>query len=115
MTPAAVLSQTDSLPSHRETMAAQETDVMTNLPLHPAFDQVRGAAAKLQTEIANGPIVPFTAPEEIREYLASRYDFSKPMALDDVIGDVQQMLRKWQVHVTHPRYFGLFNPSVTVA
>jgi glutamate/tyrosine decarboxylase-like PLP-dependent enzyme len=25
------------------------------------------------------------------------------------------MLRKWQVHVTHPRYFGLFNPSVTVA
>ena len=29
--------------------------------------------------------------------------------------DVEQMLRKWQVHVTHPRYFGLFNPSVTVA
>jgi glutamate/tyrosine decarboxylase-like PLP-dependent enzyme len=25
------------------------------------------------------------------------------------------MLRKWQVHVTHPRYFGLFNPSVTTA
>src|SRR5437867_5011186 len=25
------------------------------------------------------------------------------------------MLRTWQVHVTHPRYFGLFNPSVTPA
>jgi glutamate/tyrosine decarboxylase-like PLP-dependent enzyme len=25
------------------------------------------------------------------------------------------MLRTWQVHVTHPRYFGLFNPSVTLA
>ena len=25
------------------------------------------------------------------------------------------MLRKWQVQVTHPRYFGLFNPSVTFA
>ncbi len=25
------------------------------------------------------------------------------------------MLRKWQVQVTHPRYFGLFNPSVTLA
>src|SRR5256885_9710697 len=25
------------------------------------------------------------------------------------------MLRTWQVQVTHPRYFGLFNPSVTPA
>src|ERR1700723_2075409 len=25
------------------------------------------------------------------------------------------MLRKWEVQVTHPRYFGLFNPSVTLA
>src|SRR5438046_9359083 len=25
------------------------------------------------------------------------------------------MLRTWQVQVSHPRYFGLFNPSVTLA
>ena len=25
------------------------------------------------------------------------------------------MLQKWQVQVTHPRYFGLFNPSVMLA
>ena len=25
------------------------------------------------------------------------------------------MLGKWQVQVTHPRYFGLYNPSVTLA
>jgi glutamate/tyrosine decarboxylase-like PLP-dependent enzyme len=31
------------------------------------------------------------------------------------VADVEQMLRKWQVQVTHPRYFGLFNPSVTLA
>ena len=24
-------------------------------------------------------------------------------------------MRTWQVQVTHPRYFGLFNPSVTLA
>jgi len=35
--------------------------------------------------------------------------------LDDVVADVEQMLRKWQVQVTHPRYFGLYNPSVTLA
>src|SRR6185295_2437077 len=48
-------------------------------------------------------------------HLAARYDFTKSMALDDVITDVEQMMRKWHVQVTHPRYFGLFNPSVTLA
>lgn len=80
-----------------------------------AFDDLRSAAAKLESDIANGPIVPTVTPKEIRDYLSSRYDFANPLPLDDVIADVEQMLRKWQVHVTHPRYFGLFNPSVTIA
>jgi glutamate/tyrosine decarboxylase-like PLP-dependent enzyme len=74
-----------------------------------------GAITKVQSDIANGPIVPHVTPPEVRNYLASRYDFTKQMPLDEVIADVESMLRKWQVHVTHPRYFGLFNPSVTVA
>jgi aromatic-L-amino-acid decarboxylase len=37
------------------------------------------------------------------------------VALDDVVADVERMLRMWQVQVTHPRYLGLFNPSVTPA
>src|SRR6266545_725653 len=80
-----------------------------------AFDEIRSVAAKLEADIASGPIVPTVTPQEIRDYLASRYDFTKPLALDDVIADVERMLRTWQVHVTHPRYFGLFNPSVTLA
>ena len=79
------------------------------------FEDVRRAVAKLQCDIANGPIVPCVTPEEIRGHLASRYDFTKPMALDDVVADVETMLRTWQVQVTHPRYFGLFNPTVTLA
>src|ERR1700691_3944534 len=71
--------------------------------------------AKLQSEIAGGPILPNVTPEEIRTYLTSRYDFRKAIALDEVVADVEQMLKTWQVHVTHPRYFGLFNPSVTLA
>src|SRR5207245_10174053 len=53
--------------------------------------------------------------EEIRSHLISRYDFRTPLALGDVIADTEQMLRTWHVQVTHPRYFGLFNPSVTAA
>src|SRR5437016_9520781 len=80
-----------------------------------AFDEMRGVLAKLEAYIASGPIVPTVTPQEIRGYLASRYDFRTPRALDEVGADVERMLRTWQVHVTHPRYFGLFNPSVTPA
>ena len=80
-----------------------------------ALDDVRSVVTKLQGDIENGPIVPNVTPQEIRRYLASHYDFTKPVALDDVVADVEHMLRTWQVQVTHPRYFGLFNPSVTLA
>jgi len=70
---------------------------------------------KLQEDIQQGPIVPNVTAEEIRSHLAAHYDFSGKMSLDEVILDVEQMLQKWQVQVTHPRYFGLFNPSVTLA
>jgi glutamate/tyrosine decarboxylase-like PLP-dependent enzyme len=80
-----------------------------------AFEEVRRVVAKLESDIASGPIVPMVTAQEIRSYLVSRYDFTKPLALDDVGADVERMLRTWQVQVTHPRYFGLFNPSVTLA
>jgi aromatic-L-amino-acid decarboxylase len=73
------------------------------------------AVAQLESTIATGPIVPQVTPQEIRSYLASRYDFVKPLALDDICADVEQMLQTWQVQITHPRYLGLFNPSVTAA
>src|SRR5437879_12422439 len=80
-----------------------------------ALDEIRSLATKLESDIANGPIVPTVTPQEILRHLAARYDFGKPLDPDEVGADVEAMLRTWQVHVTHPRYFGLFNPSVTAA
>jgi aromatic-L-amino-acid decarboxylase len=79
------------------------------------IDEIGSDFAQLQVDIANGPILPTVTAEEIRSYLASRYDFSRALPLEQVIADVEKMLRTWQVQVTHPRYFGLFNPSVTLA
>jgi glutamate/tyrosine decarboxylase-like PLP-dependent enzyme len=79
------------------------------------IDQIRDDFERVESAIADGPIYPNVTAEEIRNYLTSRYDFSQTMSLDEVIADVEQMLRTWQVQVTHPRYFGLFNPSVTFA
>jgi glutamate/tyrosine decarboxylase-like PLP-dependent enzyme len=79
------------------------------------IDEIANDFAQLQVDIANGPILPTVTAEEIRGYLTSRYDFTHPLPLEKVIADVEKMLRTWQVQVTHPRYFGLFNPSVTLA
>ena len=79
------------------------------------IDAIHGEFENLQEKIQQGPIYPNVTPEEIRSYLASRYDFTKPMLLEDVVSDVERMLQTWQVQVTHRRYFGLFNPSVTLA
>ena len=78
-------------------------------------DDIQRFVEKTQSEIARGPIVPNITQEEIRNYLASHYDFQKQAPLADVLADVEGMLQSWQVQVTHPRYFGLFNPSVTLA
>jgi len=79
------------------------------------FDSLLKIAAECNAAIAKGPIVPSVAPAEIRTHLSSRYDFTKPLELREVVDDVEQMLQSWQVQVTHPRYMGLFNPSVTEA
>jgi aromatic-L-amino-acid/L-tryptophan decarboxylase len=79
------------------------------------IDEVRDEFERVQAEIASGPIVPNVTADEIRRYLSSRYDFQKSLPLEEVVADVEKMLANWQVQVTHPRYFGLFNPSVTLA
>jgi glutamate/tyrosine decarboxylase-like PLP-dependent enzyme len=76
---------------------------------------VRTAVERIERVIAAGPIVPSVSVAEIRAHLSSQYDFGAPRPLDEVTDDVERMLGQWQVHVTHPRYFGLFNPSVTPA
>src|SRR5690348_12036331 len=76
--------------------------------LREAFEDVRRS-------IESGPIYPNVTANEIEAYLAEHYDFQKALDLDEIIADVHEMLAKWQVQVTHPHYFGLFNPSVGLA
>jgi glutamate/tyrosine decarboxylase-like PLP-dependent enzyme len=78
-------------------------------------DDIRRVAGAIERGVASGPIVPDVTPSEIRAHLESRYDFAAPLPLEAVVADVEDMMRRWQVQVTHPRYFGLFNPSVTEA
>ena len=50
------------------------------------------------------------APAEIRAHLA-RYDFARPVALETLLPDVEDMLARWTEHATHPMHLGLFRPA----
>lgn len=80
-----------------------------------ALLQLADASEGLARGIDQGGITPDVTPEEIRQHLDSRFDLSAAMPLDALVREVTGMLDRWIVHVTHRRYFGLFNPSVTTA
>jgi glutamate/tyrosine decarboxylase-like PLP-dependent enzyme len=79
------------------------------------IDPIRHEFEITQALIDSGQVWTSVTPSEIREHLASRYDFNRAIELEDLAADVEEMLRQWQVQITHPRYFGLFNPSTTLA
>jgi glutamate/tyrosine decarboxylase-like PLP-dependent enzyme len=66
-------------------------------------------------EIRHLRVSPQVSPEKIRAELESHYSFDTPIPLETLTEEVIRLLRTWTVHVTHPRYFGLFNPSVRQA
>jgi aromatic-L-amino-acid/L-tryptophan decarboxylase len=78
------------------------------------MDPAQLIAHELQTfrdDVRNLRVAPDVTSAEIRRRL-ERYDFSSSVPLTDALGDVADMLRKWTLHAEHPRYFGLFVPSV---
>jgi glutamate/tyrosine decarboxylase-like PLP-dependent enzyme len=79
------------------------------------IDHISGDFEAVRESIEHGPVYPNVSADEIRKHLATKYDFAKEISLDEVVADVEEMMQKWQVQVTHSRYFGLFNPSVTLA
>ncbi len=70
---------------------------------------------RLARHIEAGPVATKVPAKEIRRHLEQSFDLATPMPFTDLFSKVTKMLDRWQVQVTHPRYFGLFNPSVTTA
>ena len=60
--------------------------------------------------IEGGSVSPDLDLERFREDL-ERFDFIAPRPLPDSLRWVIEQLEHGVVHLTHPRYFGLFNPS----
>jgi glutamate/tyrosine decarboxylase-like PLP-dependent enzyme len=60
--------------------------------------------------IAGGAVTPTLDMERFRRELAE-FDFASPGALPELLNWSIRMLETGVVHMTHPRYFGLYNPA----
>jgi len=66
--------------------------------------------AEAQSRIAAGPATPDMDLEAFRRELAG-FDFEKTRPLGALLDWSVSMLEHGVTHLTHPRYFGLFNPA----
>ena len=74
-----------------------------------AFGKVRRG---FYAELGTWPVTPTLPMEALPSLLAERFPFVVPRKAAALVEEVGELLRDGTVHVTHPRYFGLFNPSV---
>ena len=78
-----------------------------------AMEQALGRrleASRLQ--VAAGSVTPTLDDKAFADSLA-KWDFAEPVALDDLLNWTISSMQQGQVQMTHPRYFGLFNPAPT--
>ena len=81
--------------------------------MHPTIWQAFAAQAEtFESTLRERPVLPTLDPAALRGELARRYDFAEPVPAGRLLDEVGGLLAEGLVHVTHPRYFGLFNPSV---
>jgi glutamate/tyrosine decarboxylase-like PLP-dependent enzyme len=62
--------------------------------------------------VAEGPVTPALNLAAFRSELAD-FDFRTPRPLGELLSWTIEKMEHGLVHVTHPRYFGLFNPAPT--
>jgi glutamate/tyrosine decarboxylase-like PLP-dependent enzyme len=81
----------------------------------PLWADIAAEIADFRRRIRDLPVLPDSTPAALRAELEPRYRFDRAVPLETLTADVMRLLRTHQVHVTHPRYFGLFNPQVREA
>lgn len=79
------------------------------------WDVIGHEVERFPDEVRELPVAPRCDVDALRATLEARYRFDRPRDLAELTVEMMRLLREHLVHVTHPRYFGLFNPSVLEA
>ncbi len=83
--------------------------------LAAAWGRIAEEVATFEETIRGLPVVHQPDPLELRSELEGRYSFDHPVPVDRLTNEVIDLLQRGLVHVTHPRYYGLYNPTVRPA
>ncbi len=75
---------------------------------------LRDEAAQWSERVRALPVTPELSKSQLVDRLR-RYDFAAPVRLEALADDVADLLSRGNLHSTHPRYFGLFNPTAHAA
>jgi glutamate/tyrosine decarboxylase-like PLP-dependent enzyme len=68
--------------------------------------------AAAEQRVRHGPVTPTRSLQQVRAELEA-FDFEAPRPLEELLQWTLSQLEHGLTHLTHPRYFGLFNPAPT--
>jgi glutamate/tyrosine decarboxylase-like PLP-dependent enzyme len=77
-----------------------------------AYEHLVALLERHWDEVGSLPVAPQTDGEELEQRVRA-FDFVTPVEMSDLLDAAAGLLRDGIVHTTHPRYFGLFNPTPT--
>lgn len=84
-----------------------------NTSLQTILQQLTDEIIQVQSGNGSGKVLQPIDAQAVRKHL-SKYTFESPVDMPALFQDVASMMRHWNVQMTHPRYFGLFNPATTL-
>ncbi len=85
---------------------------MNDPAFEAALEIVRQEVASLGAGLRDLPVTSLVPLPAVRERVNAAFPLQSARSLPDITRDTIALLREHSLHVTHPRYFGLFNPSV---
>jgi aromatic-L-amino-acid/L-tryptophan decarboxylase len=84
-----------------------------NTSLQTILQQLTDEIIQVQNGNGSGKVLQPVDAQSLRRHL-SQYTFESPADIQSLFSDVASMMRNWNIQMTHPRYFGLFNPATTL-
>lgn len=75
-------------------------------------DRLTRALTNAHARVQQGPVTPQLDMAEFERSLAA-FDFAGPRDLDEAVSWTIDAMERGLVHISHPRYLGLFNPAPT--